>query len=115
MKKSKKAAATMIRAGCLLLDQAYRDNEKRTSAKIPLPISNRSVGSVGVPDIFSLPSSSILISMSAITRVGRPTSQPISPIFLGGASSGGLGSWLGPRRSEEHTSELQSRGHLVCR
>src|SRR5690625_5861394 len=23
--------------------------------------------------------------------------------------------WLGIERSEEHTSELQSRGHLVCR
>src|SRR5439155_8781192 len=23
--------------------------------------------------------------------------------------------WVGDRRSEEHTSELQSRGHLVCR
>src|SRR5690625_6174729 len=23
--------------------------------------------------------------------------------------------WGGPRRSEEHTSELQSRGHLACR
>src|SRR5436305_5673457 len=23
--------------------------------------------------------------------------------------------WGGPRRSEEHTSELQSRPHLVCR
>src|SRR5690625_6424794 len=23
--------------------------------------------------------------------------------------------WCHPRRSEEHTSELQSRGHLVCR
>src|SRR5437870_7014003 len=31
--------------------------------------------------------------------------------FLAGA---GLGRWLGTR-SEEHTSELQSRGHLVCR
>ena len=52
MKKSKNAAATMIRAGCLLLDQAYRDKEKRMSAKIPLPISSRSVGSVGDADIF---------------------------------------------------------------
>src|SRR5690625_3730067 len=26
-----------------------------------------------------------------------------------------LASAAGPRRSEEHTSELQSRGHLVCR
>src|SRR5690625_2390055 len=25
------------------------------------------------------------------------------------------GTWVLPRRSEEHTSELQSRGHLVCR
>src|SRR5437870_7530497 len=23
--------------------------------------------------------------------------------------------YVGPKRSEEHTSELQSRGHLVCR
>src|SRR5439155_24881563 len=23
--------------------------------------------------------------------------------------------WVSPKRSEEHTSELQSRGHLVCR
>src|SRR3712207_8406258 len=27
----------------------------------------------------------------------------------------GLGAPLGPRRSEEHTSELQSRQYLVCR
>src|SRR5690625_6254576 len=26
-----------------------------------------------------------------------------------------LSNWLAPIRSEEHTSELQSRGHLVCR
>src|SRR5439155_8895164 len=30
------------------------------------------------------------------------------------ASRRGL-AWVGMRRSEEHTSELQSRGHLVCR
>src|SRR5690625_6121574 len=27
----------------------------------------------------------------------------------------GLTAWPRPLRSEEHTSELQSRGHLVCR
>src|SRR5207253_7837797 len=34
-----------------------------------------------------------------------------------GAFHGGLSVWLATRlyRSEEHTSELQSRGHLVCR
>src|SRR5690625_5053889 len=29
--------------------------------------------------------------------------------------SGIIGGWIADRRSEEHTSELQSRGHLVCR
>ena len=53
MKKRKNAAATMIRAGCLRLDQAYNDNEKRMSAKTPLPISSSSVGSVGEADIIS--------------------------------------------------------------
>src|SRR5690625_6261905 len=27
----------------------------------------------------------------------------------------GSPTWIGADRSEEHTSELQSRGHLVCR
>src|SRR5437660_8199129 len=30
-------------------------------------------------------------------------------------TSGKRLSWLSSERSEEHTSELQSRGHLVCR
>ena len=47
VKKRKKAAATIIRASCFLLDHAYNDNEERTRAKIPLPISNNSIGSVG--------------------------------------------------------------------
>src|SRR6266702_6108694 len=49
-----------------------------------------------------------------------------APIFLGvvlrintpppGAGEGpGPGVFVGQIRSEEHTSELQSRGHLVCR
>src|SRR5437660_6499814 len=29
--------------------------------------------------------------------------------------AGSFGFGVGKRRSEEHTSELQSRGHLVCR
>src|SRR5439155_10862018 len=37
-------------------------------------------------------------------------------IFAAAGSAIGLGSlWKFPKRSEEHTSELQSRGHLVCR
>src|SRR5439155_22802669 len=41
------------------------------------------------------------------------------PLYLGGFALCGLLTaplgWLLLRRSEEHTSELQSRGHLVCR
>src|SRR5690625_2993816 len=36
------------------------------------------------------------------------------PLILGGDHSIAIGSLAG-LRSEEHTSELQSRGHLVCR
>src|SRR5439155_3796452 len=35
----------------------------------------------------------------------NPDPWPLTPPFVG----------LGHTRSEEHTSELQSRGHLVCR
>src|SRR5690625_411933 len=35
--------------------------------------------------------------------------------YLRRVSSGTLAELLGPARSEEHTSELQSRGHIVCR
>src|SRR5690625_6997286 len=34
----------------------------------------------------------------------------ITPTYGGGNGRGAV-----PKRSEEHTSELQSRGHLVCR
>src|SRR6266508_6949640 len=39
----------------------------------------------------------------------RPTTSPTAPGGCGRRSGGPA------RRSEEHTSELQSRGHLVCR
>src|SRR3712207_7552200 len=41
-------------------------------------------------------------------RVGRR-------LHDGGRVGGGLGGGVGLRRSEEHTSELQSRQYLVCR
>src|SRR5690625_6044601 len=45
-------------------------------------------------------------------QVRRPSFRPVRPggPRLPDSAGGGL-----PRRSEEHTSELQSRGHLVCR
>src|SRR2546430_3961580 len=33
----------------------------------------------------------------------------------GSSDRRGCGGWRGPRRSEEHTSELQSQSNLVCR
>src|SRR5690625_4425309 len=45
-------------------------------------------------------------------RIGRSdwwSALPPASGIIGGRS------WSSTRRSEEHTSELQSRGHLVCR
>src|SRR6266508_2656241 len=57
-----------------------------------------------------------------IRRPPRSTLFPYTTLFR--SATGGTRRWPGPwpprspahsRRSEEHTSELQSRGHLVCR
>src|SRR5690554_7274294 len=56
-----------------------------------------------------------------IRRPPRSTLFPYTTLFRSGAWSGACGPPRGPRagttgaRSEEHTSELQSRPHLVCR
>src|SRR5437870_7677620 len=44
---------------------------------------------------------------------GPPGIAPILPSNSGTAFSTSFETWT--ERSEEHTSELQSRGHLVCR
>src|SRR5690625_7009401 len=44
---------------------------------------------------------------------GNPIPERPGPVLLEGEAPDGL--WEGLARSEEHTSELQSRGHLVCR
>src|SRR5437870_9060496 len=57
-----------------------------------------------------------------IRRPPRSTLFPYTTLFRSRVGAGGLpGTPMAPRdrgilhRSEEHTSELQSRGHLVCR
>src|SRR5437660_7859301 len=50
----------------------------------------------------------------------RPPAGRLSPLGRGGCARGDPAARSPPRertlpRSEEHTSELQSRGHLVCR
>src|SRR5207253_5104726 len=62
---------------------------------------------------------------SLLTRVQRAIGRSRPCLAAGQAGSGGLNLKLGfalglqvvhvGDRSEEHTSELQSRGHLVCR
>src|SRR5690625_6212538 len=42
-------------------------------------------------------------------------SQPRDGLTVARAVTGGTSSAVSELRSEEHTSELQSRGHLVCR
>src|SRR5437660_5416827 len=61
-----------------------------------------------------------------IRRPPRSTLFPYTTLFRSGVLAGAgrllaqefrvvLAEVLAPARSEEHTSELQSRGHLVCR
>src|SRR5439155_22525797 len=57
----------------------------------------------------SAPSSSSIRTRRSSSRVsGRATRRPANAPALGSAL-------IVMPRSEEHTSELQSRGHLVCR
>src|SRR5690625_4780763 len=68
-----------------------------------------------------------ILDDTRLTRTGLVTGTPgyVDPVVLTGAAPDELGDWWGwaallvfaatGRRSEEHTSELQSRGHLVCR
>src|SRR6266702_4140339 len=59
------------------------------------------------------PSSAALATRVAgtVQTLNPKGTNPPVPIDLATASASGLD----PDRSEEHTSELQSRGHLVCR
>src|SRR5215510_16102534 len=55
-----------------------------------------------------------------IRRPPRSTLFPYTTLFrsefdVPAVQMSGVNKWYGEFRSEEHTSELQSRGHLVCR
>src|SRR5690625_6136808 len=57
-----------------------------------------------------------IFAMYRITSgVNKPTSTAISPINMAAISPMAVANGVGVWRSEEHMSELQSRGHLVCR
>src|SRR2546428_4310205 len=58
---------------------------------------------------------SLPLSYSRATAPHGITDQFASALRASAASSGGTGLMKNPLRSEEHTSELQSRSDLVCR
>src|SRR5207253_9964689 len=66
-------------------------------------VSGKAVARVESPDADSIP----WLLVSATGHAGRGV--------LAGVTSIQRINTLGGQRSEEHTSELQSRGHLVCR
>src|SRR5215208_7442980 len=53
------------------------------------------------------PPRSTLFPYTTLSRSRRPRRRPVRDVPGDGR--------VAPPRSEEHTSELQSRGHLVCR
>src|SRR5207253_9076654 len=85
-------------------------------------ISNRMIGIVAVA---SISKTCVLLFFLMIRRPPRSTLFPYTTLFRSAGRSrasrpafAGDGSTLEAiieSRSEEHTSELQSRGHLVCR
>src|SRR3712207_6915618 len=54
---------------------------------------------------------SVRVSRARNSHGRRSGARPGDP----GGNSRGLAEWTSNRRSEEHTSELQSRQYLVCR
>src|SRR5687768_14013036 len=57
----------------------------------------------------------LLAAMLAPDNVGRDAATPSPTIFVGEPGGAVIPEAESPTRSEEHTSELQSRLHLVCR
>src|SRR5207253_6388786 len=87
-----------------------------------LELSIRSARNCLAPSLFSakFQTTEQLVTCGTATMVLDPLSGGVTMIFL--ATSGSCFSAARKRlmalivhRSEEHTSELQSRGHLVCR
>src|SRR5690625_6210275 len=71
---------------------------------------------VGAPEVFGCPSSPLSISrILSQLRVQIEFRLLNRPPVIPGRIETSVGADLAILRSEEHTSELQSRGHLVCR
>src|SRR5205809_5306995 len=63
----------------------------------------------------ALPISGIRGTTAPSSSTRKPAATPTRPRSKGWTTRGNTSPRAGPLRSEEHTSELQSRLHLVCR
>src|SRR5437870_10404117 len=61
------------------------------------------------------PPRSTLFPYTTLFRSHDDSASGPHPLYETVGGSAGIGPDADARRSEEHTSELQSRGHLVCR
>src|SRR5690625_6962016 len=94
----------------MLMQEVKMNNIKK-------PISGLMMGTdYFSPDIID----TVAENMENFIKIGGNTLDT-AHIYLGGKSEEAIGIWMEENkrrddiRSEEHTSELQSRGHLVCR
>src|SRR5690625_6743132 len=93
----------------------------RVSGRIPAS-RNRETIQLGVGAVGSMPLTRratnrvapawLCIGASSLIRTGQPVVFAVGGVM---AAAGSVKSVPVAWRSEEHTSELQSRGHLVCR
>src|SRR5690625_6870410 len=85
----------------------------RSTPAIMRRVPARGLWSTLIPSAAHAGPSSSRASCGRVRAVFLVVGGPIPPASAAGAAAGCLADRRG--RSEEHTSELQSRGHLVCR
>src|SRR5690625_5904665 len=88
---------------CIQAEDGIRDRNVTGVHTCALPIFIREAGSLS-NDVLSAVISGFIAS----------SALPLIEDYVDEYFAGLLGFWT-DNRSEEHTSELQSRGHLVCR
>src|SRR5437870_6406785 len=90
-----------------------------TSPLFPYTTLFRSIGiaiATRIVDPWGAWKTSVLFTVLLLAGVtGWALSAGIYPLMAASVAVWGLGFASTNSRSEEHTSELQSRGHLVCR
>src|SRR5690554_7367561 len=84
-----------------VIEQKYKGKNIMTGQQVPInSVIELTVGKRTVGNLVSVPNLQGLTINEAEQRFGGGSSLRLFPVYM---------------RSEEHTSELQSRPHLVCR